>query len=78
MTAPATEWKDLTAWAVTNFPAKPFTVSETGGGGVYEWVNSSAPFPGPFWSQAFQANLVLADATYLMGDARVSAFSLWL
>jgi hypothetical protein len=30
-----------------NYPTKPFTISETGGGGIYSWTNSTAVY----WSQ---------------------------
>lgn len=65
-------------WASTTFPSKPFTVSETGGGGVYEWVNETSPGYGAFWSQKYQSSLVGADVKYLLGDDRVSGLSLWL
>ena len=65
-------------YASSHFPSKPFTVSETGGGAVYEWVNDTAPTPGPFWSQQYQRNLLTADAEYLLGDDRVTGLSLWV
>ena len=71
-------WQSHVTWAATNFPSKPFTVSETGGGGVYEWVNDTSPAPGPFWSQQYQRRLLEADAAYLLGDARVTGLSIWL
>jgi beta-glucuronidase len=74
----AIAWKNHVDWVQANFPGKPFTVSETGGGGVYEWVNSSSPAPGPYWSQNYQDALVNADASYLLNDTRVSGVSLWL
>ncbi len=74
----ATAWGKSSAWAAANFPAKPFTVSETGGGGVYEWRNDTLPAPGQFWSQKYQAALVTADAAFLVGNANVSGVALWL
>jgi hypothetical protein len=71
-------WKRLSDWAVTNNPGKPFTVSETGGGGIFEWHNDTSPGNGQFWSQKYQANLVSADAAYLVGNSNVSGVSLWL
>jgi beta-glucuronidase len=71
-------WKAHVDWAVAQFPAKPFTVSETGGGGIYELVNDTLPDPGPFWSTHYQRLLLAADASYLLGDARVTGLSLWL
>lgn len=44
-------WASQIAWVTAHHPAMPFTVSETGGGGIYEWVNASAPPPGLYWSQ---------------------------
>ena len=35
-------WNASANWVLANHPDKPFTVSETGGGGIYEWVNSTA------------------------------------
>jgi len=58
-------------------PEVPFFVSETGGGGVFEWLNDTAPFPGPQWSQAFQKNLVSADAGFLVNSSRLSGLTLW-
>ncbi len=74
----ASTWKANADWAAANFPTKPFTVSETGGGGIYEWVNASSPGAGQFWSQKYQTSIVTADVKYLLGDARVTGLSLWL
>ena len=71
-------WESQIDWYSQNFPGKPFTVSETGGGGIYELVNDTAPEPGPFWSTHYQRNLLTADVTTLLGDDRVSGLSLWL
>lgn len=70
-------WAEQVAWVEANWPATPFMVSETGGGGVFEWTNDTAPYPGPQWSQAFQKNLVSADASFLVNSSRVSGLTLW-
>jgi hypothetical protein len=70
----ATTWKNNGDWVHANHPTHPFTVSETGGGGIYEWVNASSPAPGQFWSQKYQDSLVMADATYLLGDDRYTGW----
>ena len=44
---PAVLWPLNAQWAQTNFPNKPFTISETGGGGIYSWTNSTPVY----WSQ---------------------------
>ena len=71
-------WRAKVDWAAAHYPSKPFTVSETGGGGIYELVNDTLPEPGPFWSTHYQRNLLTADAEYLLGDNRVAGLSLWL
>ena len=74
----ATLWSADVSWAAAHFPTKPFTVSETGGGAIYEWVNASSPGSGQFWSQKYQNSLVAADVKYLLGDDRVTGLTLWL
>ena len=77
VTFPLEDWSNRVAWAASSFPEKPVTVSETGGGGVYEWTNTSSPFPGLYWSQAYQNNLVSVDATVILNNTHVSALALW-
>jgi beta-glucuronidase len=68
-------WTQQIDWVAANFPDKPMTVSETGGGAVFEWVNASAP--ATFWSQSYQRDLVAADATVIANNSRVSGLTLW-
>jgi len=72
---PGAFWRQQVAWVEANYPSKPLTVSETGGGAVYEFINASAP--GTFWSQSYQRDLVAADVTALGGETRVSGLTLW-
>jgi hypothetical protein len=73
----STFWAEEISWLATNWPAKPMLVSETGGGGVWEWLNTTAPAPGPMWSQAFQEALVTADINSIASSARVSGITVW-
>lgn len=34
-------WANFSAWARAHFPTKPFLISETGGGAIFEWHNTS-------------------------------------
>ena len=68
-------WESQIAWVAANFPEKAFTVSETGGGAVFEWLNASAP--STQWSQSFQRDLVAIDATTMANSSRVSGITLW-
>lgn len=70
-------WDQEVAWLEANWPAKPMTVSETGGGGIWEWVNATSPPPGLYWSQIFQEALVTADVASIAGNPRVSGLTVW-
>jgi beta-glucuronidase len=69
----ALHWENKTEWAKTHWPDKPFTISETGAGGIYEWTNTSAQK----WSQGYQAAVVAADAEFAMGHQHVSGLAIW-
>ena len=68
-------WTQQIEWVAANHPAKPLTISETGGGAVFEWLNSSAP--STYWSQSYQRDLVAADVTVMGNNSRVSGLTLW-
>uniref|UniRef100_A0A7S4NS90 Mannan endo-1,4-beta-mannosidase n=2 Tax=Paramoeba aestuarina TaxID=180227 RepID=A0A7S4NS90_9EUKA len=72
---PELYWHNLTQWAATTYPNKPITMSETGGGAVYEWDNKTAPLTR--WSQQWQAFLVMNDAAFGKASDLVSGLSLW-
>jgi beta-glucuronidase len=69
----ADDWQKIANWSKTNYPDKPFGISETGAGGVYEWQNSSDVR----WSQLYQREIVAADATFAVTSPDVSHFTIW-
>jgi len=66
-------WKSATDWATSRYPDKPFTISETGAGGIYEWKNRTDPR----WSQKYQAEVLKADIEYVLSDERISGLTIW-
>jgi hypothetical protein len=70
-------WQGQVDWVVSNWPDKPLFVSETGGAGIWEWRNDTAPYPGVFWSQAYQTRLVTTDAAFIANNTRISGLTLW-
>ncbi|KAL1520238.1 hypothetical protein AB1Y20_023708 [Prymnesium parvum] len=67
-------WAAHAAWAKAHFASKPFLISETGGGGIFEWRNASAPK----WSQEYQEALVRADVQAALGLwPQVAGISIW-
>lgn len=77
VTYPPSFWQSQVDWVVANWPDTPLTISETGGGGIYEWRNDTSPFPGLFWSQSFQKNLVPVDAAFAANNSRLTGITLW-
>lgn len=61
-------WQEQVSWVDAHWPDKPFTISETGAGGVYEWTNASDPR----WSQGYEAEVVIRDASFAVDNANVS------
>ena len=70
----AKTWGPKVAWAKQHFPDKPFTISETGAGGIYEWKSNASDVK---WSQGYQSEIVAADATFAMGNDHVSGLTIW-
>eukprot|EP00049_Salpingoeca_infusionum_P004894 m.85133 g.85133 ORF g.85133 m.85133 type:complete len:621 (+) comp12776_c0_seq3:137-1999(+) len=70
---PAIFWKYMVDWVSSHQPTKPFFISETGGGGIYEWQNATDLF----WSQKYQAELVKADVTVALESERLSGITVW-
>ena len=50
-------WKKYCDWSRVHFPTKPFSISETGAGGVWEWKNATDCK----WSLLYQKELVAQD-----------------
>jgi len=57
-----------------NYPTKPFTISEAGAGGIYEWNNNVSD---PYWSQKYQAELINVTARFFVSDDGVSGLTTW-
>lgn len=77
--APAHLWSRYAADVRKHYPLKPFTISETGGGGIFEWRNSTLSLDGVGvqWSQLYQAQLDEADVKVALSNENISGISLW-
>ena len=69
----SSSWNGSAQWANKNFPGKPFGISETGAGGVFEWTNSSDVR----WSQGYQTEVVAANAEFASKSPLVNHFTIW-
>eukprot|EP00051_Salpingoeca_urceolata_P003028 m.54651 g.54651 ORF g.54651 m.54651 type:complete len:630 (-) comp12473_c0_seq1:165-2054(-) len=66
-------WKKMADWVRENHN-KPFTISETGAGGVYEWNDNQTNVK---WSQEYQNAVVKDDAEFAMDNDNVTGLTLW-
>lgn len=53
---------------------KPYIISETGAGGIYEWNNNKTAVK---WSLDFQTNILLQDVDAAIENANISGVALW-
>lgn len=74
LSAPKREWTASAAWAQRNFPDKPFFISETGAGGLYEWATNATD---AYWTLKYQQEVIDADVDVALADSNVSGLTLW-
>jgi len=66
-------WTKQVEEVTAKYPKKPFTISEAGAGGVWEWTNSTDVF----WSQKYEANVVEITAKFAMSNVHVTGLTIW-
>jgi len=53
---------------------KPFTISETGAGGIFEWSNNATDVK---WTLGYQAKIIGGDVDVALANDHVSGITLW-
>jgi beta-glucuronidase len=75
--APAEQWNKFAdgvrAGAPNGTRGKPFVISETGAGGVFEWQNSSDVK----WTLNYQQEIIDGDVDVALGNPNISGIALW-
>merc|ERR1712080_395079 len=66
-------WQKHGTWVATHFPDKPFTISETGAGAVFNNHSSTSEK----WSEEYQQELLKVSANYAMNSHLVAGISIW-
>jgi len=66
-------WNSQVNWVHMHYPGKPFLISETGAGGIFEWDNATDPY----WSQRYQAEVVQRNAQFAVSTSLVSGITIW-
>jgi beta-glucuronidase len=65
-------WTDLASYFVGL--GKPFMISETGAGGIYEWSDNATAAK---WTLAYQTKIIEADVEVGLGNSNISGMTLW-
>ncbi len=65
-------WNDLASYFVGL--GKPFLISETGAGGIYEWSQNATAAQ---WTLAYQSQIIQADVEVGLFNTNVSGTALW-
>ena len=71
---PGQAWRRLSKRARQKYPMKPFMISETGAGAIYEWTMNSTAAK---WTTKFQSKVLMASVRHALENPRISGISLW-
>ena len=72
--APARFWNQNAAWVRDHYPHKPFFISETGAGGLFEWDKNTT---NAYWTLKYQQEVIDRDVDVALGNENVSGLTLW-
>merc|ERR1740138_389461 len=72
--SPAKHWSRMAAFVRSKYPGKPFVISETGAGAIYEWAHNSTD---AMWTQRLQANIISQDVDVALNNSGISGVTLW-
>lgn len=73
--APAKWWNMYAQWVHETWPTKPFVISETGAGGVYEWGANN--LTAVMWTQLYQKEVLENNVDVALSNERFSGITLW-
>merc|ERR1719473_1743449 len=62
------------AGSVKDTKGKPFVISETGAGGIFEWSNNASSVK---WTLKYQADIIGQDVDVALVNENISGITLW-
>lgn len=71
---PAEHWSAAAQAVHSSFPGKPFVISETGAGAVFEWANNVTDAR---WTQKYQTEVITRDVDVALKNEHISGITLW-
>jgi hypothetical protein len=74
LSAPATYWDSWASSVRQHFPHKPFVISETGAGGIFEWSHN---LTAATWTTKYQAEVLSRDVDAALASEHLSGVSLF-
>lgn len=74
-------WQNAVKSMREAYPNKPFVVSETGAGGLYEWSDNETSLnlteENAKWTQWYQTEVIAADVDVALAHPNISGITLW-
>lgn len=74
LSAPAKHWNEMADSVREQYPGKPFAISETGAGGVYEWSDNKTDAR---WTLKYQTEVITRDVDTALSNNNISGLTLW-
>lgn len=74
LSAPSRHWNSWANDVRQYFPGKPFVISETGAGGIFEWSHNATAAT---WTTKYQAEVLARDADVALGNDHLSGVTLF-
>lgn len=74
LSEPAKHWNSMADTVRAQYPGKPFVISETGAGGVYEWDHNTTDAK---WTQKYQTEVISRDVDVALSNDNISGVTLW-
>lgn len=75
---PAHQWNNFANSVKAGVPSgslgKPFVISETGAGGIYEWSHNATDAK---WTLLYQTEVISADVDVALANNNISGITLW-
>merc|ERR1712083_322135 len=71
---PLDHWRRMAAFVHAQYPGRPFVISETGAGAVYEWAHNSTAAK---WTQENQVRIISQDVDVALNESHISGITLW-
>lgn len=74
LSEPKKHWTEQANGVFQKHPGKPFVISETGAGGLFEWSHNDTD---AMWTTKYQTEVIERDVDVALSDDKFSGITLW-